>query len=127
MVEAKFLRPDTLALHAGQHPDPATGARAVRLEFDRPPASAPAGLTVSVNLIVERRSDAVSIPRSAILSPGSDPVVRVVTDDGQVVDRRVGFIDWPSEKVIVTSGLKPGMRILADPHAAQPGQRVRAE
>ncbi|MDP3241052.1 MAG: aminotransferase class V-fold PLP-dependent enzyme, partial [Reyranella sp.] len=29
MVEAKFLRPDTLALHAGQHPDPATGARAV--------------------------------------------------------------------------------------------------
>lgn len=29
MVEAKFLRPDTLALHAGQHPDPVTGARAV--------------------------------------------------------------------------------------------------
>ncbi len=29
MVEAKFLKPDTLALHAGQHPDPATGARAV--------------------------------------------------------------------------------------------------
>jgi O-acetylhomoserine (thiol)-lyase len=29
VVEAKFLKPDTLALHAGQHPDPATGARAV--------------------------------------------------------------------------------------------------
>ena len=29
MVEPKFLRPDTLALHAGQQPDPATGARAV--------------------------------------------------------------------------------------------------
>lgn len=29
MVEAKFLKPDTLALHAGQHPDPTTGARAV--------------------------------------------------------------------------------------------------
>ena len=29
MVEAKFLKPDTLALHAGQHPDPVTGARAV--------------------------------------------------------------------------------------------------
>ena len=25
MVEAKFLKPDTLALHAGQHPDPVTG------------------------------------------------------------------------------------------------------
>jgi len=29
MPDAKFLKPDTLALHAGQHPDPATGARAV--------------------------------------------------------------------------------------------------
>ena len=29
MVEAKFLKPDTLALHAGQQPDPVTGARAV--------------------------------------------------------------------------------------------------
>src|SRR3954467_268536 len=29
MVEPKFLKPDTLALHAGQHPDPVTGARAV--------------------------------------------------------------------------------------------------
>ena len=27
MVDAKFLKPDTLALHAGQHPDPVTGAR----------------------------------------------------------------------------------------------------
>ena len=29
MADAKFLKPDTLALHAGQHPDPVTGARAV--------------------------------------------------------------------------------------------------
>ena len=29
MVDAKFLKPDTLALHGGQHPDPVTGARAV--------------------------------------------------------------------------------------------------
>jgi O-acetylhomoserine (thiol)-lyase len=29
VVDAKFLKPDTLALHAGQHPDPVTGARAV--------------------------------------------------------------------------------------------------
>jgi len=29
MVEARFLKPDTLAVHAGQQPDPVTGARAV--------------------------------------------------------------------------------------------------
>ncbi|HMB76069.1 MAG TPA: PLP-dependent transferase, partial [Kiloniellaceae bacterium] len=28
MVEPKFLKQDTLALHAGQRPDPVTGARA---------------------------------------------------------------------------------------------------
>ena len=28
-MDAKLLKPDTLALHAGQRPDPATGARAV--------------------------------------------------------------------------------------------------
>ncbi len=105
--------------------DPATGARAVRLDFDQPPASAPAGLTVSVNLIVERRADAISIPRSAILSPNTAPQVHVVTETGEVARQAVTFIDWPSEKVIVTSGLKAGMRLLADPRAASPGQRVR--
>ncbi len=29
MADGKIFRPDTMALHAGQHPDPATGARAV--------------------------------------------------------------------------------------------------
>ncbi len=33
MVEPDFLRFDTLSLHAGQHPDPVTGARAVPIYF----------------------------------------------------------------------------------------------
>lgn len=33
MVQPDFLRPDTLALHAGQQPDPVTGARAVPIYF----------------------------------------------------------------------------------------------
>ncbi|MYE65164.1 MAG: bifunctional O-acetylhomoserine aminocarboxypropyltransferase/cysteine synthase, partial [Acidimicrobiaceae bacterium] len=33
MVEPDFLRFDTLSLHAGQHSDPATGARAVPIYF----------------------------------------------------------------------------------------------
>lgn len=113
-------------LHLEERVDSATGARAVRLAFDHPPASAPAGLTVSVNLIVDSRRDAISIPRSAILSPDTNPHVRTVTEGGAVSQQTITFIDWPSEKVIVTSGLKPGMRILADPTAAQPGQRVKA-
>ncbi len=113
-------------IHMEDRVDPATGARAVRLAFDQPPARAPAGLTVSVNLIVEQRANAISIPRSAILTPSTAPRVRLVNDAGEVTEQRISFVDWPSETVIVTSGLKPGLRILADPLAAQPGTRVRA-
>ena len=116
---------DAKIIQMEERVDPATGARAVRLAFYQPPSSAPAGLTVSVNLIVERRADAVSIPRSAILSPGTAPRVRVVSEKGEVAEQAVTLIDWPSEKVIITSGLKAGMRILTDPRAAEPGQRVR--
>ena len=105
--------------------DPETGARAVRLRFDAPPTRAPAGLTVSVNLIVDQRHDAISIPRSAILNPSASPHVRTVDAAGHVADQLINFTDWPAEKVIVTAGLKQGMRILADPRAAEPGSRVR--
>lgn len=105
--------------------DTETGARAVRLHFDKPPERAPAGLTVSVNLIVDQRHNAISIPRSAILSPSARPHVRAVDSAGHVADQLISFIDWPAEKVIVTAGLRPGMRILADPRAAEPGSRVR--
>ena len=113
-------------IHMEDRVDPATGARAVRLTFDEPPARAPAGLTVSVNITVERRQNAISIPRSAILTPSNAPRVRLVNDAGKVSEQRISFVDWPSENVIVTAGLKPGQRILADPLAAEPGARVRA-
>lgn len=105
--------------------DQQTGARTVRLRFVSPPERAPAGLTVSVNLIVDRRPRAISIMRSAILSPSGSSHVRSVDVEGRVADQPIRFIDWPAEKVIVTDGLKPGMRILADPRAAEPGRRVR--
>ncbi len=112
-------------IHIEDRVDSETGARAVRMRFDKPPGSAPAGLTISVNLIVDRTQNAISIPRSAILDPSANPYVREVDAAGKVVDKRISFIDWPAEKVVITSGLKPGMRILADPRAAKPGQRVR--
>ena len=105
--------------------DPETGARTERLRFDAPPARAPAGLTVSVNLIVDQRHKAISIPRSAILSPSGNPHVRSVDAEGRVANQPIGFIDWPAENVIVTAGLRSGMRILSDPRVAEPGRRVR--
>ena len=111
--------------HVEPRVDPATGARDVRLSLDGAPVDAPSGLTVTVNLVIDRRERAISVPRSAIVETGGKSVVRIVGDDGIVADRPVAFIDWPAETVTVTSGLKAGDRILAVPDSARPGDRVK--
>jgi HlyD family secretion protein len=113
-------------VHIEPRVDEATGAREVRLRFLESPGAAPAGQTVAVNLVVERRPRALSLPRASILQPDTAPRVRVVAADGRVSERAIRFIDWPAAEVIVTGGLAPGMRVLLDPAAAEPGERVRA-
>jgi HlyD family secretion protein len=110
--------------HIEPRVDPSTGAREVRLTLRDAPDDAPSGLTVTVNLVIERRDRALSVPRSAIIQPTGAASVRVVTAAGEVEDRRIAFVDWPSETVIISSGLRSGDRILADPDAAQPGEQV---
>ncbi len=112
-------------LHVEPRVDPATGARAVRLGLTGGAVDAPSGLTVTVNLLIERRNDAISVPRSALISSGTTTKVRIVGTDNVVTERRVTIIDWPADSVIVTQGLQPGTRILADPGSAAPGDRVR--
>ena len=112
-------------LHVEPRVDPATGARDVRLGLVDAAIDAPSGLTVTVNLVIEKRDRAISVPRSAIIQSGSGAKVRVIGDDNVVIDRPISFVDWPAEEVIVTSGIKPGERILADPDSAQPGEKIR--
>jgi len=111
--------------HIEPRVDPATGARDVRLNLAGAAIDAPSGLTVTVNLVIERRERAISVPRSAIIQSGGDARVRIVSREDIVEERRIGFVDWPAESVIVTSGLKAGERILADPDAALPGDEVK--
>ena len=112
--------------HVEPRIDPETGAREVRIRLDAADLVVPSGLTVSVDLLIERRERAISIPRSAILRTGDGARVRLIGRDGRVTERAVQFIDWPSEKVVVTSGLAAGDRILLDPSAVRPGEQVRA-
>jgi multidrug efflux pump subunit AcrA (membrane-fusion protein) len=112
--------------HVEPRVDPATGARDVRLTLvDGAAIEVPSGLTVTVNLVIERRDRAISVPRSALILGGDAAKVRLVGKDGVVSERAVSFIDWPAETVIVTRGLAAGERLLADPEAAQPGEKVR--
>lgn len=112
-------------LHVEPRVDPATGSRAVRLGLIGTASNAASGLTVTVNLLIDRRESAISVPRSAVLSSSNSAKVRMIGMDNVVIERVVNFIDWPAASVIVTSGLQPGERILAEPNAAQPGEKVR--
>jgi HlyD family secretion protein len=112
-------------LHVEPRVDPATGARAVRLGLAGAATDAPSGMTVTVNLLIERREGAISVPRSALIPSASSAKVRVVGTDKVVIERAITFIDWPAEAVIVTGGLVPGERILTEPDSAQPGEKVR--
>jgi len=111
--------------HVEPRVDPATGGRDVRLRLIDAAIDAPSGLTVTVNLVIEKRERAISVPRSAIIQSSSMAKVRIVGTDDVVIERPIGFVDWPAEKVIVTNGLKAGERILSAPDSAQPGDKVR--
>ena len=112
-------------LHVEPRVDPATGSRDVRLALNNGLLDSPAGLTVTINFLIERRADAISIPRGAISTAGGKASVLVAGADGIVRERVITFVEWPAEQVIVASGIEGGERILTDPAAAKPGEKVR--
>lgn len=93
--------------------DASTGGRLVRVAL--PGAGVrhlPVGLTVMLNIVVERRASAITIPRSALLA-GDKPAVYVM-ENGRALRKPVQYIDWPSDRLIVTNGLAVGEALIAD-------------
>ena len=93
--------------------DASTGGRQVRVSL--PGAgeqSVPVGLTVLLNIVVNEQADAMTIPRSALIN-GDQPAV-YVDEDGKASRRTIEFVDWPSDRLIVTSGLAAGDVLVVD-------------
>ncbi len=105
--------------------DPRTGGAKIRLSLNTPVGDLRSGVTADINLIIEKRSSAVTVARSAII--GRDVSARVlVVNRGVVESRPVSFIEWPSERVIVEKGLKSGDTLLLAPRGELIGKRVVA-
>ncbi|MBU1305853.1 MAG: efflux RND transporter periplasmic adaptor subunit [Alphaproteobacteria bacterium] len=104
--------------------DPATGGRAVKIAFDAV-VDLPVGLTVNANIIVSQTDAAISVPRAAIVTEGSQSHVMVIAD-GTVAARPVTFEDWPAERVIVTTGLAVGDSVILAPGSVSAGQAAVA-
>ncbi|RRH75880.1 efflux RND transporter periplasmic adaptor subunit [Falsigemmobacter faecalis] len=105
--------------------DPDSGGRRIEVSFPER-TELPIGLTVEVNLIVADYADALSLPRAALLRRGTSWHV-LVAEHGRAAVRPVEIIDWPSERVMLTSGLTAGDKVLLDPVKISPGDEIRVE
>ncbi|WP_231575927.1 efflux RND transporter periplasmic adaptor subunit [Pseudorhodobacter ferrugineus] len=105
--------------------DAATGGLAIKMDFDAP-VSAPVGLTVTANIIVEQRDAALSVPRTALRDTGGGMAVFVVKD-GTAQLHPVTVVDWPAARLIVTAGLTEGDAVIADATEIVEGQAVAVE
>ncbi len=93
--------------------DASTGGRLVRVALPGAGELAlPVGLTVMLNIIVEESPDAITIPRSALIG-GGEPSVYLV-EDGKAMRRPIQYIDWPSERLMITAGLASGDMLVVD-------------
>jgi RND family efflux transporter MFP subunit len=103
--------------------DVATGGRTVRLAFDNSQTGLPPGLTVDVNILVETLDQALTVPRAAIGDPGGQAFV--LRQTGGIFERApIIFVDWPADRVTVSSGLSEG-DVIASMAAAVNPTRVR--
>lgn len=105
--------------------DVATGGLAVQIGFDAP-VRAPLGLTVTANIVVDRRDAALTVPRTALVTDSAGTAV-FLAQDGVARRRAVAVIDWPAGRLIVTDGLAPGDRVITDATGLGDGQAIRPD
>ncbi len=102
-----------------------TGGLAIKLAFDAP-ATAPIGLTVTANIVVDARDAALTIPRTAMVQ-GADVLSVFVVQDGMAVLRPVSVVEWPAARLIVTDGLVAGDAVIIDAADIADGQAVKVD
>lgn len=100
----------------------ATGGLAIKISFDDP-VSAPVGLTVATNIVVDERDAALTVPRTAL----QDGDAIFVVADGVATLRPVTVVDWPAARLIATSGLSDGDVVIVDATGITDGQTVAVE
>lgn len=104
--------------------DPQTRTAQMEIEVPNPTNRLKPGMYARVSLRVADKPNALTVPRNAIVTRGSEQVVYVV--DGNVArQRRIEIGIQGPERVEVTSGLREGERIVTTGAAAlQDGDRI---
>ncbi len=103
----------------------ATGGLEIKIGFDEP-VSAPIGLTVTMNIVVDEQERALTVPRAAILTEAGVTSLFVLENGSMARKRTVIIIDWPADRLIVTRGLAPGEAVILEAAGLIDGQNVTA-
>jgi membrane fusion protein (multidrug efflux system) len=108
--------------------DVKTGTIQVRAEFPNPQRVLRPGQFGRVRAITEQVPNAVLVPQIAVQELQGAKTVLVVGSDSKVAARTVTLGDASDDSYIVTSGLKPGERVIVEGiQKARPGMQVKAE
>ncbi|MDQ5850093.1 MAG: efflux RND transporter periplasmic adaptor subunit, partial [Pseudomonadota bacterium] len=93
---------------------PATGTGEARATIPNPEGALRPGQFVRVILRGATRPDAVAVPQRAVLEGPQGKFVYVVNDKSQAEARPVEAGEWSGDSWVITSGLKPGDRVIID-------------
>lgn len=101
-----------------------TGGFAVRITFDEA-ITAPVGMTVSANIVVEELSEALTLPRSAIVTDETGTGFFLLKD-GKARLMPVTVLEWPAARLIVSDGLSEGDMVIVNAEGLLDGDQVDA-
>jgi RND family efflux transporter MFP subunit len=104
--------------------DASTGGRLVKLAPDTA-TRIPPGRSIDITILVATRSNAIVIPREAVLDATTAPRVLVVDASDIARSRTVKIAAWPSPNAIIERGLVAGDRVVMRPDTIQASTRVR--
>lgn len=117
-AEVSFIAPSV---------DVQTGTVEVRVRLPQPPAYLRQDMTVSIDIEVGRREDALSLPLDALRNPRAAAAEVLAVRAGRVerISLRIGLRGL--DRVEVIEGLQAGDRVLPARAAIEPGTRVRLQ
>ncbi|NIJ61844.1 efflux RND transporter periplasmic adaptor subunit [Qipengyuania flava] len=106
--------------------DEATGTVELRAEFPNPDGLLLSGEFVNARIYAGKKTGVIAIPQRAVSVADSGGTVMIVDKDGKAAVRPVELGELVGAKWIVTSGLKPGDRVIvSNLQKLQPGMPVQ--
>jgi HlyD family secretion protein len=120
IFHGRVLQIGSLAKFKQSHSGPASGIKVfdvtVKIE-EKDPRLKP-GLTTTLDFIVERQEDVVSIPLAAVMSRQGEHIA-LVANGSKIEERKVVLGSSNAHYVVITTGLRPGEQVLLNAHLSR--------